>query len=702
MHGGPPNLVQCVPVPDWVDHAPYASQKPDSSDDYTLNGVCQLLFDNQICLTGGEPAWHSRTARRILTRAGAEQVAHFAVEFDPGYERLDVHHVRLLRGDEIIEHAKPDAIQTFRRETSLERMILNGRLTATLLIPDVRVDDVVECSFTVRGGHPVLGGKLTTWTVFDCFNPWLETRHRLIRPNARNIVTKAFNDPPSCEVVERDGSKDSRWRYAGQRRRDGEDCTPPWLLLAPALHHTEFSSWNEVAKLFVSHYQHAEIPDGLVEEIDRLAALHPAPAEFAVEWLRFVQRGLRYFALSLGEGGLIPRSVEAIWASRFGDCKDAAQLYVAGARRNGLDACAALVSTTLGPSLDGFLPSPAVFNHCIVRLRLSGATYWLDPTCPPQGGTLDNVFQPHTGWALPLTVEADRLEDLGGRSTVHFLHCDDDLHLGPRRDSPAKFRRQIDYFSASADATRNRIANDGSGEYAKQALKELQAIWPDATEVAPMEVHDDQVKNRFTTILTYETRDCWKDESGALSLDIVDTTLPGELMPLNMTTRQADIFLGRPRKVTRRARIHMPCRWGGMGWNYESGAPDIRYTDRLDFSGRTIENAKEFEIGAWSLPPKNADLYREVVDKLRINVLKIPAQTRFGKVRPVTGAGWGMNFGTAWIIFIALSLLVSFVKVAFQPAQKPVEPTKSNTGRVWQPPAGTVWPSPNSGTVIPR
>ena len=44
-------------------------------------------------------------------------------------------------------------------------------------------------------------------------------------------------------------------------------------------------------------------------------------AERAAEWLRFVQRELRYFAFSLGEGGLTPRALEAIWSARFGDCR---------------------------------------------------------------------------------------------------------------------------------------------------------------------------------------------------------------------------------------------------------------------------------------------------------------------------------------------------------------------------------------------
>jgi transglutaminase-like putative cysteine protease len=195
----------------------------------------------------------------------------------------------------------------------------------------------------------------------------------------------------------------------------------------------------------------ADVPDGLTTEIDQLAAAHGDPAKRAAGWLRLVQQKRRYFALSLDEGGLKPRGLEAIWSNRFGDCKDDALLYVAGARRMGLDAYAALVSTTHGLALNDFAPSPSVFNHCIVRLRLDGVSYWLDPTAPVQSGSLPNIYQPHGGWALPLTCETMQLESLDRSVPLHILHAEDELSFGPKQQSPARLRKHIDYFSWTAD-----------------------------------------------------------------------------------------------------------------------------------------------------------------------------------------------------------------------------------------------------------
>lgn len=181
------------------------------------------------------------------------------------------------------------------------------------------------------------------------------------------------------------------------------------------------------------------------------------PADRTVEWLRFVQRELRYFALSFGEGGLVPRGLASIWSSRFGDCKDAAQLYVAGACRLGLDACAALTSTTYGNALPDFLAASDLFNHCIVRLRLNGRSYWLDPACPEQAGRLATLTRVHSGWALPLSGEADALERIGPDEPAQQVNIEDEVEFGPRPHSPAKLTRQVEYYSQAADGIRHQV-----------------------------------------------------------------------------------------------------------------------------------------------------------------------------------------------------------------------------------------------------
>jgi transglutaminase-like putative cysteine protease len=658
-------------VPDWVDHQPYRPEIEDTDGSCIANGTCRLLYDAQVDLSGAEPVWHYRTVQRVLTREGAERAAHIVADFDPGYQRLEIHFVRVVRGGDCIEHAAPGAFQVFRRETNMERLVFDGRLTVSLLIPDVRANDIVEVAVTLYGGVPVLNRKYSAWVTFDSFNPWFQSRQRLVRPRARNIIVKQYNDPPERIIAVNGDTEDSRWQIVGQQRRLAEALTPPWLVQHPALQFSEFESWSDVACLFAPHYESSVLPDALAEEIDRLALMHQDPEQRAVEWLRFVQRELRYFAVSLGEGGLTPRELESIWSTRFGDCKDAARLYVAGARRMGLDACAALVSTTHGQALNDWIPSPGVFNHCIVRVRLNGVSYWLDPTTPLQSGNLQGIYQPHAGWALPLTGQTAELERLDGDKPLHILHWEDEITFGPKRESPAKLCRHIDYFFWAADSIRNRFANEGTSGFVQAMLTELQSVWPGVVEAAPIEIRDDKSGNNLTLELTYEIRDCWKpgNDGSQLNFTIADVAVSRDLQPLAGVQRKTEIYLGRPRKMTSYVRLNMPCNWSGGGWSHESDTSCVRYADRFRIDGRTIINSRELVVDGRLLPAAEAKAYSEVAKRLQENLLIVWARERFGKVRPRAGNWFRIKTGVVggirsiWTVVWVLWLLLVIARI---------------------------------------
>ena len=357
-----------------------------------------------------------------------------------------------------------------------------------------------------------------------------------------------------------------------------------------------------------------------------------------------MQRQLRYFALALGEGGVVPRTLDVIWTSRFGDCKDASRLFVAGARKLGLDACAALVSTTHGLALGNFLPSPAAFNHCIVRLRLDGKTYWLDPTMSRQEGRLDVIFQPHAGWALPLTADAT-LERLIDAEPVHYRHSEGVLIVGPKPDSPAVLTIRLDLYSFAADALRHRIENEGHSKYSEQAINDLRATWPDIVETAPLLLEDEPGDNRVTVTLRYEIRNGWKPvgKKGRLGFKVAANSIAVELSLVKKTQRRADVLLGHPRRSTWRVRMHMPRPWPGAGWNDVLSPPGVRYTNELAMTEQQIHHSKELLISAWTLPALHAEAYQELVAKARTNVTTIFARTFLGRIYPAGGGPLGLT-----------------------------------------------------------
>jgi transglutaminase-like putative cysteine protease len=657
--------VRCAPLPDWVDNQGHSVAASEPIDAYIDNGLCRILYDSQVNLAGAGFANHFRTMQRVVTRAGAERAAHFAVEFDPTHQSIDVHFIRVWRAHSKIDHASDASFQLLRRETKLERLALDGRLTATLLISDLRIDDVLDVSITIYSNNPILGGKYAGWFALNATAPWLEVRHRLLRPAERCVFERAFNEPPEAGITTSQGMVESTWTLSAQRRLEAEEFSPPWQIQVPAIQFSEFRSWDEVAQIFYPHYAASELPAELSTEVDRVARTYSDPADRAAEWLRFVQRELRYFALGLGEGGLVPRELDAIWKSRFGDCKDASRLFLAGARHLGIDACAALTSTTHGLALFELLPSPSAFNHCIVRLRLNAKTYWLDPTMPRQEGRLDVIHQPHAGWALPLTHDTTDLQRQQNDEPVFYQHSEQELRIGPMADSPASLLLRVDHQSFAADSLRHRIENEGHSKYSEQTFNELRAIWPDIVESLPLSLKDDRVENRLTATFSYEIRNGWKpvNKKGHLGFKIsTGSSIATELNPLKKTQRRTEVYLGRPRKATWRARVHMPRRWTGSGWNQVLNAMNVRYSNDLVLETREICQKKEIVIANWSLPASQAAAYQELVAKARENLTTIAGRVTLGRI--YSPGNWPFGLGgklwAALVMAFSLGLLIWF------------------------------------------
>ena len=191
--------------------------------------------------------------QRILSRAGAERAAHIVVEYDPAHDRAEVHCIRVWRGDNCTEHARPESFQILRRETQLERLGLNGRLSATLLIPDLRVDDRLEIAVTVFSNNRVLEGRHSGWMIFNGAAPNVETRYRLIRPLDRQLYFKSFNGAPQAVVESGSGAQEYRWLINGQPRVPLEDLSPTWTIRNPCCEATESAHWSEIARLFEPH-----------------------------------------------------------------------------------------------------------------------------------------------------------------------------------------------------------------------------------------------------------------------------------------------------------------------------------------------------------------------------------------------------------------------------------------------------------------
>jgi tetratricopeptide (TPR) repeat protein len=236
---------------------------------------------------------------------------------------------------------------------------------------------------------------------------------------------------------------------------------------------TDFGSWADVAALEIPLYaKAARVPaqGPLRNEVERIREGSSDPVARAEAALRLVQSRVRYVALAMGEGGLVPTDAETTWSRRYGDCKAKTALLLAILGELGIEAEGVVVHTALGDAVAQRVPSVGAFDHILVRARIGGRDYWLDGT--RTGDTnLARLQVPDFGWGLPIVPGAELvrivpapLDEPNSDLAIHM-----DASKGVRGLVPARI--ELTLRGDAAIGTNEAFANF-VGEARDRALRE--------------------------------------------------------------------------------------------------------------------------------------------------------------------------------------------------------------------------------------
>lgn len=649
------------PPPAWIVERAIPRLPPDPQ------GSIQFpLSDTHIDLTNGRD-WTYRLVQRALNADGVGRMANFTAAFDPSFERLTIHRVRIIRGDQVIDLAEPDGFQLLRRETNLERRLYDGRLTADLQVPDLRPGDTLDTWYTTHGMNPVTRSAIDARFSFEWSDPVALTAVSIRAPESRAFsirpLPETWKPPVYAErklpggIVEREWIDDR----GGVFRYD--DAIPDWWNGHGRIEISDAFAWSDVADLFRDAYAPpAELPAGLREAVDAIATASSDPATRIVEALRHVQREVRYLSVSIGEGGYVPRPVDEIWSRRFGDCKDVSRLLCAMLRALGVDATPALVNTRAGDVINARPPGAHAFDHCIVRVRLNGKVYWLDGTFGEQGGDLEHLYQSQLGWALPMEAGA-RLESMAqDKALANVLHLTEVFTFGPRADSPAELRIEGVYRGWRADSMRGSIRRDGIDRHSETWVKQYAKYYGGAIALEPPRIEDDLRNNVFTLVERYRVERPWEIKDNIARFNSVDDVFGRDLTVLPYPGRTQPLYLGMPRRMTRTTQLKLPNKWQITPWLDVVDAPGIRGRSefRIDDTSRMVLDV-DYEITSTCVEPKDLEVFSTAMDKLRTGLsMGLTHAVKNGEFVKTGGSNYSGNRGAligAGLLIAALVII---------------------------------------------
>lgn len=566
--------VERTPTPSWVQ--PLAADRAHApSGDAAIR---MLALDRQVRITSRGREMFTHRQIRIQSPQGLEMMSTISGSWAPPHQSIQVHAVRIIRDGVTIDVLADQQFDVLRRENNLSNSMLDGVLTATLQPRDLRVGDVLETAFTIINNGGVLAPHQEMLDEQTSGWPIDYARYRVEWPADLALRSKLPDSwPQTTPRRTREGWEILVERTDIQPQRL-PDNLPPRYYLTNVIQFTDSADWAAISAMVAHLYVQAETlePNSpLLAEIERIRAAHASPEERAAAALRLVQDQVRYLALSMGEGGYVPQSADAVWRSRYGDCKGKTALLLALLHGLEIEAEPVLVSTDYGDGLDQRLPLMAWFDHILVKATIDGRDYWMDGTRVGDR-QLALLTPPTFRWALPVQAQDGALEAIivppAQRAAVETIVT---IDASAGLDAPAAFILDTAYSGDTAIATRER--------FLRITPEQMHTIFAASFEsqksvrFEKVETRYDEVENVFHVIMTGTSQMAWVAGSGGrlLGVDgtVISVPVQAERTGLFAGLKNEPYSIGYPAMGRTRARIVLPN--GGEGFRLEGSDLDI-------------------------------------------------------------------------------------------------------------------------------
>jgi hypothetical protein len=466
-----------------------------------------ILKDRQINAQNNETFNHE--VRQVLTPAGVNNGCLISIDYDPSYQLLTFHWVRIWRGTNSFDRLDLDQIQVGQRGPDADELLFSAEKSAVLVLEDVRVGDIVDYAYSVQGGNPVFTGCFSGRVQLQSSHPIERLRMRLLWPSARRLYVQNHGTDIKYSSARKGDLIEFTWNVGKAPGLREEPFLPAWYQPFPWVQLSEFQKWSDVNQLALDLFTNtAPLSPELTRQINEWKGL-PGREERVLAALRFVQDEVRNSGIESGASGYKPAAPSTVFDRRFGDCKDKCFLLVTMLRALGIEAWPTLVNTRLRQTVAELHPSAAVFDHAIAQVNLDGQSYWLDATAHYRRGPLAVRSWPNYGHGLVVRPGATALTAIAPSPALPRTTVTECIRLGVQ-DQESELKVVTVAEGPDAERLREEFATTTREEIERASLNYYARFYPEIEQTAPLIHTDDEQQNQIEVDEFYGVRKIWK------------------------------------------------------------------------------------------------------------------------------------------------------------------------------------------------
>ncbi|MDM5271756.1 DUF3857 domain-containing protein [Sulfurovum sp. zt1-1] len=480
------------------------------------SGTHHILNSSQFRYIEEDITQYTAIGRTLADIEDVEYYSNLTFTFDPTYEELSLHTIKVLRDGVWIDKLSDAKVDILQREEDLKKLIYDGRQTLSLILYDIRTDDLLYFDYSRKGVNPIFKPYLgqiryinnTTDIYYShIFALFDQQSHQNLEIRYFNqdtpMVKNEFEDQISYELI-------SRNLAALTIPNDVPKWYDPWSRIV----FSNTQSWEEVNAWARSIYHngiyHADEQMNLLIEECRQHSENKA--EQALYALSYVQEQIRYFADGSNLGGIVPIDPNKSLNMRFADCKNKVVILKTILNELNIESYPVLVHSSDGMLLPEHGPNVAAFNHMIIQIILDGKTYWFDATYTDQAGDINHFTQINYHYALVLKEGEKELQSMNSIEEHGSITVKQTFDL---RDEENYLITLVTYTGSEADNIRNRSRGRKIRQLETHYVEYMQKTYPNLQLAKPLEiVKDDKQKNQITLKEEYNLGSIWEKEKG--------------------------------------------------------------------------------------------------------------------------------------------------------------------------------------------
>ena len=336
---------------------------PDATPPFTTQ------FKGQLTIRDNRTATEVTTKRiKILSQGVVQSLSQQQVQFVEGMQKLETLEAFTEKADG--RHVAVDSANIITRDAAsgLQATYASDLKIRTFIFPDVAVGDTLVMTLKSDILRDFFAGQLTDFDVFPRSQSVTSVQYTIEAPANLDLSVRATGNGASDKTEVVGGVRRHLVEVTGGAYRPEEPGAVSPFDRDPYMAISTFHSYEELGLA----YGKAALPQSkptpeirvLADEITRGIADRRAQAAAIDVW---VKQNIRYVAVYLSVGRVVPHDAATVLKNKFGDCKDKVTLMSALLAAKGIASEAALIN--LGPAYS--LPEPptlAVLNHVIVYL----------------------------------------------------------------------------------------------------------------------------------------------------------------------------------------------------------------------------------------------------------------------------------------------------------------------------------------------